>query len=470
MTPLHSVVDSIRLALAASLHPQPLSQASESSSPSWVSMVSALGGALIGGGITGLAARFSAGQVRRSAQEELEHERVRLFNERFATASELLGRMEPASRLAGVHAMAGLADDWGERRQTCIDVLCAYLRMPYQPEPAETAPPKKRLSWQANREVRHTVIRVIRDHLQEAVSGSATSWEGCNFDFTGTVFDGGSFSGARFTGGTVNFSFAAFTGDAIAARSTDPTLVSVDFTGAQFNGATVHFTHTKFTDGEVDFSRARFSGGTVHFTHAEFDGSAVDFSQAQFTGSTVTFGLARLTDGEVDFSDAEFAGGTVDFGPSFFAGSEVDFSRARFTGGTVDFGGVRFSSSEVDFTAAEFSGGLAFFDADFDGGEVDFSGARFTSGKVSFSPRSTQHTWSTGAYFAGGDVHLNAYFDGAEVDFTGANFTGGTVDLRWPAAWTVPPVFDDAVRQDPPTGLLLPGGTEPPEPGALAGG
>jgi len=27
--------------------------------------------------------------------------------------------------------MAGLADDWPENRQTCVDILCAYLRLPY---------------------------------------------------------------------------------------------------------------------------------------------------------------------------------------------------------------------------------------------------------------------------------------------------------------------------------------------------
>ena len=35
--------------------------------------------------------------------------------------------------------MAGLADDWPENRQTCVDVLCAYLRMPYEPDPGESA-------------------------------------------------------------------------------------------------------------------------------------------------------------------------------------------------------------------------------------------------------------------------------------------------------------------------------------------
>jgi hypothetical protein len=41
-------------------------------------------------------------------------------------------------RLAGVYAMGELADDWQAGQQACIDVLCAYLRMPYTP-PAESS-------------------------------------------------------------------------------------------------------------------------------------------------------------------------------------------------------------------------------------------------------------------------------------------------------------------------------------------
>ena len=63
--------------------------------------------------------------------------------------------------------MAGLADDWPENRQTCVDVLCAYLRMPDEPYPGQDAPEPQRLAFQTIREVRHTVIRVITGHLGE---------------------------------------------------------------------------------------------------------------------------------------------------------------------------------------------------------------------------------------------------------------------------------------------------------------
>ena len=102
---------------------------------------------------------------RLNAQSEqldrtLNEQRTRTLNERFSTAAEQLGSDKPSAvRLAGVYAMAGLADDWAENRQTCVDVLCAYLRLPYVPDPGEDAPEPERRGFRASREVRHTVIR-----------------------------------------------------------------------------------------------------------------------------------------------------------------------------------------------------------------------------------------------------------------------------------------------------------------------
>jgi hypothetical protein len=70
-------------------------------------------------------------EQREQLDRTLAEERTRTLNERFATAAEQLGSDKPAVRLAGVYAMAGLADDWEENRQTCVHVPCAYLRMPW---------------------------------------------------------------------------------------------------------------------------------------------------------------------------------------------------------------------------------------------------------------------------------------------------------------------------------------------------
>src|SRR5215831_17488696 len=46
-----------------------------------------------------------------------------------------------------------------------------------------------------DREVRWTIVRVIRDHLTK---DAPVSWRGHDFDFTGAVFDCGDFSKAVF--------------------------------------------------------------------------------------------------------------------------------------------------------------------------------------------------------------------------------------------------------------------------------
>ena len=212
----------------------------------------------------------------------LAEQHTRTLNERFATAAGQLGdEKSPAVRLAGVYAMAGLADDWKGNRKTCVDVLCAYLRMPYEPDPGQDAPGPERLDFHGGREVRHTVIRVITAHLQVGMA-EAMSWRGLTLDFTGAVFDGGDFRGAVFSGGTVYFNGARFSGG------------EVIFMGAEFSGSTVNF-GAGFSGGAVTFPLAEFSGGTVDFGHAEFSGSLVSFPGAQFPGGTVDFSCVTVS-------------------------------------------------------------------------------------------------------------------------------------------------------------------------------
>ena len=207
----------------------------------------------------------------------LAEQRTRTLNERFNTVAEQLGSDKPpAVRLAAVYAMAGLADDWQDHRQMCVDVLCAYLRMPYEPGPGDDAPVEKRLAFQASREVRHTVIRVIAAHL----NGTApVSWCGLNFDFAGAVFDGGDFSGAKLSGGTVNFSNAEFSGGTVNFAGAGFSGGPVNFSSAKFSGAAVRFFHSKFTGESAKFTGAGTSGGTVFFHATEFSGGTVDFSR-----------------------------------------------------------------------------------------------------------------------------------------------------------------------------------------------
>ena len=387
-------------------------------------------------GIGGVVALVVAYRRQRFAEREhhraeaaVVREDTKLFTERFGKASEQLGSDKAAVRLAGVYALASLADDWPAGRQMCIDVLCAYLRMPYPPpveQGAERVDAAQRDGEVAGvaaavevdeveqrarlqeRQVRHTIIRVITAHLRES---APVSWQGCDFDFSGAVFDGGDFSGAMFSGGRV------------------------DFSGAVFSGGRVNFYLAVFSGSQVDFVRAVFSGGQVHFGYAVFSDGQVDFSGAEFSG------------GQVDLSDARFSGGRVTFYHSVFSGGQVPFVRARFSGGQVDFSGTRFSGGQVDFSGAEFSGGqVNFYLAVFSGSQVNFVRARFSGGQVDFSD----------AGFSGGQVDFSdAVFSGGQVDLADAVFSGGQVDLSRSGITRTQPVFDYWTDR-PPDGLLLP--------------
>ncbi|WP_406486248.1 pentapeptide repeat-containing protein [Streptomyces sp. NBC_01563] len=245
-------------------------------------------------------------------------EATRLHTERFSQAVDKLGSDSPAVRLGGVHALAGLADDAPTRelRQTCIDVLCAYIRLPYTTQadlPAGDADARR--TYLSFREVRHTVLRLVRDHLR--LPREHHSWVGHDFDFTDAVFDGGDFSGATFSGGRVSFS------------------------GATFSGGRVSFSNATFSGSKVDFYDAKFSGGEVDFHGATFSGGKVSFHGATFSGSTVPFSVATFSGGEVSFFKVMFSGSTVSFFDATFCGSEATFSMATFSGSTVGFDSAR---------------------------------------------------------------------------------------------------------------------------------
>ncbi|MEK0099006.1 pentapeptide repeat-containing protein [Streptomyces sp. A475] len=221
--------------------------------------------------------------------------------DRYTTAAEQLGHDQAAVRLAGVYALARLADDWTEQRQVCVDVLCAYLRMPYEPDP--TASGHK----EGEREVRQTIIQVIRDHLQQP--DTPTAWCKYKFDFSGAVFDRGNFTKSHFQG-KVYFSGATFSGPDM-----------VNFSGSTFSSDEVNFHSTTFSGGMVSFDGALFRGAGVYFSQAAFDSGMVVFDDTIFSGSRVFFDGALFHGGEVTFEDATLSDSTVYFNGASFRGT-----------------------------------------------------------------------------------------------------------------------------------------------------
>ncbi|SEL63454.1 hypothetical protein SAMN05660976_02907 [Nonomuraea pusilla] len=238
-------------------------------------------------GVGGVVALVVAYRKQRISEAGESREQAKLFNERFATAAGRLGDDSPAVRLASVHALAALADDWEGGRQMCVDVLCACLRMPSAPEPDAVADPAAHTSWRGMREVRLTIWRLIAAHLK---ADASIPWHGADLDFTGVTIDHTvNFAGAVLPSGVVRFSGAKFLGGLIRFDQAEFSGGSVLFGGAEFSGGGVYFYSARFCGGMVGFDRARFSGGTVGFGKAEFSAGVVGFGGAKFCGGTVRF-------------------------------------------------------------------------------------------------------------------------------------------------------------------------------------
>lgn len=297
-------------------------------------------------------------------QRDLEQGR---FIERFGAAAAQLGDADPAVRIAGVYAIASAADEatTDARRQQCIDVLCGYLRLPYDPDlgangateqvvkktvsppdaPDQPAPETTthfRIR-ENDREVRRTITSVINAHLQPGVE---KSWSQCSFNFTQAVIDNAVFLFAIFDNRHTTFKGTTFLSPAIFTWATFRQ--RADFTEAQFKGD-ADFQNVRFIKGASFFSAhfhqsAKFSAcinqERITFESATFDGRTLfiesRLGNASFAESTIndetTFREAVIE--IADFNGAIF-GGRTHFGQTSFI-RRMDFLRATYNA-TVDF-------------------------------------------------------------------------------------------------------------------------------------
>jgi hypothetical protein len=227
------------------------------------------------GGVVALTVAYRRQRLAEAAHKlavaQEEREDARSFNERFGSATAQLGHEKSAVRLAGVYAVAGLADDWEAQRQVCVDVLCAYLRMPYD---AANAP-------LGEAEVRRTIMRTIADHPR-ANASKTVSWTGLDLDFTGAVLEAASFVRANFRNSAVLFDRATFTG----RRTT--------------------FHKAKIEDATLFFRRATFEGNDLSFESA-FIGprSTLNFEGANISTTSFRFSRAHLQECRVSLIEAQ---------------------------------------------------------------------------------------------------------------------------------------------------------------------
>ncbi|MGC4877323.1 pentapeptide repeat-containing protein [Micromonospora sp. DT43] len=314
------------------------------------------------------------------------------ITELYVKAAEQLGSEKAPIRMAGVYALERLADDTPSQRQTIVDLLCAYLRMPFNPSDLEFDPAVGEIESEGHRvrldaalrerEVRLTVQSVLRRHLHRAeLSDSSPA----------------SVAGIPSRGPTLNGSFRKW--DHVALNLAGASLLDLDFSGVEFDRAVF--------DGAIFYGRSIFSSSR--------------WEQATFVGATFA-GLA-------DFRDVQAS--LLAMSESAFV-EEVRFERAHF--GVIDATGVVFQAGAA-FNYVNFEKSSSFASSLFLGG-ADFDAASF--GALVFEgSRFIQRAGFTRCYFNDAVNFRRAIF-GASVEFEGSVVTRAFLNRHvLPVGWSM---------------------------------
>lgn len=351
-----------------------------------VRLVLVIGGAAAGAMTLLLAARRQV-HSEHVAQDAVLDAAERRITELYVKAVEQLGSEKAPVRLGGMYALERLANRNPDHRQTVVNVICSYLRMPFNAEvesefslPEAIGIPEWRDS-RANltsasreeREVRVAAQEILCRHLQGAsplpsYSGSE-NWGLLTLNLKGAtladfnaqcmVVGEVAFDYARFQGLTMfnesSFqAYASFTGCTFEA---DLLCESVEFScGTSFMGATfgdlAYFRGVKFDGSHSSVFRGATFSGAAYFHQSTFS-SLADFHGADFR-TAATFAAAKLM-GSGKFQSFRLAEDPYESGTG--SGS-AEFVNAQFRGG-ISFEGVSLVG-QAGFSGAQFHSELTF--------------------------------------------------------------------------------------------------------------
>jgi Pentapeptide repeats (9 copies) len=255
------------------------------------------------------------------AQSHAEEDaRERRITELYGKAADQLGNEKAPVRLAGLYALERLAQNNPDHRQTIVDVICAYLRMPYTPPEALGTESLDRAAAQEELQVRLAAQSILAGHLRprhevwlDPDLPSPEFWNGMEVDLSTAVLIDFDFSRCRAL--LPNFASARFYGSTTFSYCRTRSLT---LSGAIFNGPA--FFHDAVIDGGAFFDDVAFHDH-VNFSETEFVGDQARFPAAEFHGraafqGTVFRGWTRF-DGAVFHEEASFQGATFGSGVWF---------------------------------------------------------------------------------------------------------------------------------------------------------
>ena len=376
-------------------------------------------------------------------------------DDKLVRAVQQLGDTSPQVRIAGVYALADVADTYeGPYHQRVVDILCGYLRTDRLHKDAngntryftnKDGTPDHDNPLSTDGAVESTILSVLASHLRTTSENSfeeKTSpgpWSHCtlnlqrttlteSINFTGSHIGALNAQDLKLTG-HVSFQDSVFTNHAVFINSFFTH--DVDFSGTTFTQQT-HFSGTTFKGG-INLNGTYFTD--VYFDGVEFE-QKTSFTLTTFTAEAIFEDLSCRQ--EIQFRDVTFLGYVnfngaifhqfVDFGDAKFY-EETTLERTTFKRDTYFLGATfmersRFSNSTfygiADFTGTTFKEGSNFADVTF-GDVVSFWGVNFTHNTTFHNTK-----FKRDANFRRSSLPPNASFIGAHflgnVDFWGTKF------------------------------------------------
>lgn len=217
-------------------------------------------------GTGGAAALLLAARRQRVTELDVQQRDIdateRRVTELYGKAADQLGSDKAPVRLAGLYALERLAQAYSAHRQTIVDLICAYLRMPAVPLPRR-----------GNEE--SEVRRAAQDLLVRHLRAGERFWPGTELNLTGATLH------------RLNLSHC----EVRSIRCPGTTFVGpTTFRGTRI-AEVADFRETRFL-GLVDFRRVSFGEEPKPFRGATFEGE-VDFG----TTTSVSLDGARTRTG-----------------------------------------------------------------------------------------------------------------------------------------------------------------------------
>lgn len=321
------------------------------------------------GGVSFLVIKFRQQDIAEKQHKHSEDERLKAeeaevnrkfeakkleANKKLVDAVQQLGNKSPQVRIAGVYALADVADTYGSEKygvdynKRAVEIICGYLRTPRSDDGA----------------VESTILRVMTQHLRSDTHSQKNTWSkfkidlhGANFietvDLSETKVHSADFRECIFNKGALfrKTEFLEPTSFAGAHFGRDGAEDNADFEGAKFtkdsdfSNCNLQGENSECNEYAINFKDAHFGSTPEH--EVKFYGAIL--RQAAFTHST----FYKVDFRNSDLTDSVFKGtnfwGNVKF--SDMSNNKIILEHTEFTADPSIEGSMKLT--DADFSYAE---------------------------------------------------------------------------------------------------------------------